>query len=171
MNKTFIVLALLPLLGAGCFGSPAPDGEGPYTNEPTPAVSEVMPEEEGPPLLEEAEEPTAQPAVKAPKDSLLAETQKAGAEAVVKNVNLAKPGYVMIHEVADGKPGKIIGTGTLLNAGETKEVYVKATIVSGKEYFAMLHTDNGDGFFNIAKDSPTTDADGNIVMMKFSVTK
>ncbi len=168
MKKALITLALLPLLGAGCLGSTAPDNEGPYTSEPTPASSEVTPQE-NPATAETGG--TAQPVVQTPTNSLMVETQKAGNEVVAKNVNLAKPGYVVIHVSTDGKPGNVVGVSDLLNAGETKEVYIKVDITSDNEYFAMLHTDDGDKKFILAKDAPIKDADGNIVMTKFGVTK
>jgi len=169
MHKALITLALLPLLGAGCFSAPAPDNEGPYTNEPTPASDEVMTPET--PQAEETEPLATQPVVQTPKNSLLVDTQKAGDEVVVKNINVSKPGYVVIQESSDGKPGRIMGSSNLLNAGETKETYVKAEISSDKEYFAVLYTETGDKFFNKAKDVPIEDTEGNIIMMKFGVTK
>ena len=48
---------------------------------------------------------------------------------LVEDVNLDKPGYVVIHKVAGSSPGAVIGNSALLN-GEAHDVEVK---VSGYE--------------------------------------
>ena len=85
--------------------------------------------------------------------------------------NFGDGGYVVIHEDNDGKPRAIVGNSTLLSQGENKncEVMLSRESVDGETLYAMLHSDNGDGVFNPADDPPTTDDQGNIVLMKFQI--
>ncbi len=103
--------------------------------------------------------------------ALSVSTQKAGSSAVIDQVTLTKPGFVVVHEDNAGKPGKIIGQTFLLTPGIKQDVVVKVTLQAGKTYYAMLHLDDGDKKFSAAADTPAKDAAGNPVMVKFSVSK
>ena len=89
----------------------------------------------------------------------------------IEDVNIDKPGYVVIHKVVDNAPGAVIGNSDLLN-GEAHDVEIK---VSGyeneKELIAMLHYDDGDNVYGFPQDedNPVT-ANGQVVMQKFSIT-
>lgn len=89
----------------------------------------------------------------------------------VNMVMLKDPGFIAIHETANGNPGAIIGTSTMLPAGESKSVIIHLTRISknGEELFAMLHADNGDRVWTPSNDTPIKDAQGNIIMMKFKI--
>ena len=89
---------------------------------------------------------------------------------MVADAYLGKPGYVVIHEDADGSPDKIVSHSALLSAGETADVTVMLNTKAGEKYYAMLHTDNGDGTYSAATDLPTKDAAGAIVMQRFSIS-
>lgn len=87
-------------------------------------------------------------------------------------VVLAKDGYVVIHAVADGVPGAILGNSGMLSAGEHENVLVQldSLLTAGTSLIAMLHSDNnGDAIFSPADDAPVLDEDGAVVLMKFSV--
>lgn len=90
---------------------------------------------------------------------------------VIEDVNLDKPGYVVIHKIVNSAPGAVIGNSALLD-GEAHDVEVK---VSGyeneKELLAMLHYDDGDNVYGFPQDedNPVT-ANGQVVMQKFSIT-
>jgi len=93
----------------------------------------------------------------------------------VQVVHLEKPGFVVIHEDADGTPGKILGVSALLAAGETKNlssITLSRAIKDNETIYAMLHFDNGDGKFDAANDKPVIDPVGNApVMMIVTVDK
>ncbi len=110
------------------------------------------------------------PAPTAPSDSVAVSTQRAGNEVDIDQVKLSQPGFIEIHEVVDGKPGKIIGGSKLLPAGTRQDVIIKVAIVAGKSYIAMLHVDDGDGKFDAKKDLPLMN-NGQMVMAKFTVAK
>ena len=98
------------------------------------------------------------------------DTQKPGSLVVVSSITLEAKGFVVIHEVLDGKPAAVIGSSALLSKGQLAnvQVAVKSLLQNGKSYIAMLHYDNGDGVFDLATDAPflgTTD----IVMTEFTV--
>lgn len=90
-------------------------------------------------------------------DKIIVATQLAGNWVTVDNIALSKPGFVVIHEAnAQGNPGKIIGSSNWLSAGSKQDLEIKATLASGKQYFAMLHYDNGDKKFDPATDPMAT---------------
>ena len=122
------------------------------TQQPQPPVMQPVQEAEGPEITVQSQAIT---------DGMV----------LVEDVNLDKPGYVVIHKVAGSSPGAVIGNSALLN-GEAHDVEVK---VSGyeneKELIAMLHYDDGDNAYGFPQDedNPVT-ANGQVVMQKFSIT-
>jgi hypothetical protein len=104
------------------------------------------------------------------QNSITVGDQNADSVAVlVSDVSLRAPGYIEIHADDNGKVGAIVGSSSLLQPGDHKNVSVIATLLPGKSYYAMLHTDDGNGTFDPAKDEPTLDNAGNIIMTKFNV--
>lgn len=97
--------------------------------------------------------------------------QMLGDKVVVSLAVLEKNGYVVVHRMEDGKPGKIIGTSVLLASGKTSNADVALTEVlqEGKSYIAMLHFDDGDGIFGADMDFPVlgSGTDTSPIMMEF----
>ena len=85
---------------------------------------------------------------------------------------LAGGGYVVIHEDSEGKPGAIVGNSDILPQGESRgfEITLSRESLDGETFYAMLHSDNGDGVFNPAEDAPIKDDQGNIVLMIFHIS-
>ncbi len=87
---------------------------------------------------------------------------------------LEKTGFVVMHEDNAGKLGKILGASGVLPAGETKNITpitLSRATTDGETLYAMLHLDDGDGTFDVAKDKPAQDSvDGSPVMMIFTVS-
>ncbi|MEK7203487.1 MAG: hypothetical protein AAB627_00170 [Patescibacteria group bacterium] len=89
-------------------------------------------------------------------------------------VQFEKPGFVVIHEEANEKPGKILGASVLLSKGETKNVLVRLSRMTadGETLYAMLHLDDGDRVFEPGKDYPAEDSlGGGPVMTIFTVDR
>src|SRR6185369_333337 len=105
------------------------------------------------------------------KNTLSMSEQKAGSSVVVDEVSLQKPGYVVLHEDTAGKPGKIVVHSGLLAAGTKQDLVIRLATKSGTNYFAMLHSDNGDGKFDETKDLPINGANAMPIMVMFSVIK
>jgi len=86
-------------------------------------------------------------------------------------VILAGGGYVVVHQDSEGKPGAIIGNSDALPQGESRdfEITLSRESIDGETLYAMLHSENGDGAFNPAEDTPIKDDRGNIVLMNFLV--
>ncbi|CAN5170376.1 hypothetical protein BH11PAT1_BH11PAT1_5170 [soil metagenome] len=82
-------------------------------------------------------------------NAIAASAQTNSNNATASMVVLTKPGFVVIHEDGNGKPGAIIGTSTILKAGKSDNVKIKLSrkTVKGEMLYAMLHTDNGDGLY------------------------
>ena len=94
--------------------------------------------------------------------------QTAGTRVLIASVAFTNDGWVVIHEDASGKPGRILGAQRFI-AGNYKDVSVDLLrgTVAGESYSAMLHTDDGDHTFDDAKDVPVTNANGMPVMANF----
>ena len=106
------------------------------------------------------------------EDSIFVANQKPGRFVNVGRAALSKKGFVAIHQEEAGAPGAIIGFGSLLNTGESKNfsVTLNRKSVVGESFYAMIHWDNSNGTFNPAEDAAATDKNGDIVMAKFMIS-
>lgn len=115
--------------------------------------------------------PTKQVVVET-KASIAVDEQKVeNGNVVVARVFLDKPGYVVIHKVADGKPGAVIGNSGLLNKENSNGNVKISGYENENELIAMLHYDDGDGNYEFPGDDKPTKADGKVVLQKFSLLK
>ncbi len=107
------------------------------------------------------------------EDSIFVANQKPGRFVNVGRAALSKKGYVAIHQEEAGAPGAIIGFGSLLNVGESKNfsVTLNRKSVTGESLYAMVHWDNNNGTFNPAEDAAATDKSGNLIMAKFMISE
>lgn len=97
--------------------------------------------------------------------------QKAGSSVTVDQVNLQKPGYVVIHEAANGRPGKIVASSGLIPAGSRQDLVIRLSTKADSSYIAVLHADDGDKKFDGTKDTPILNAQAQPVMAEFVVVK
>ena len=99
--------------------------------------------------------------------------QKPGNNITVGFAEIADDGYVVIHEVTEGKPANIVGSSTFLKSGESQNISIALSRESkeGEELIAMLHNDNGDSVFNATDDAPVKNEEGNIILMRFMVSE
>jgi hypothetical protein len=102
---------------------------------------------------------------------IMIDDQFPGRVVYVSSATLPQNGFVVIHEDANGQPGNIIGSRFFRRGTNPGSIELTASTVEGRRYWAMLHTDNGDGTFNATQDLPIRDAAGNIVMKSFGVSK
>ncbi len=86
------------------------------------------------------------------------------------SVTLANGGWVVVHESDGGKPGKVIGAKWFPAGTNPGSVALTGTMVAGKEYIVMLHSDNGDKVFSEATDPAILDSNGNPVMKTIKAT-
>lgn len=119
---------------------------------------------------EQAGEQNGQVAVM--EDSIFVANQKPGRFVNVGRAALSKKGFVAIHQEEEGAPGAIIGFGSLLNTGESRNfsVTLNRKSVAGENFYAMIHWDNDNGAFSPAEDVAATDKAGNLVMAKFMIS-
>lgn len=142
---TVIVIIVLIVIGVLVFG-----GKG----SSTPATSTESPT------------PTDQTAL----NRVTMTDQYPGNVVYLNSVQLDKPGYVAIHKDNNGQPGDIIGY-THFDAGiNPGKITLTQPMIDGQVYYAMLHSDNGDGKFDPTTDLPLKDASGNIIMNTFRST-
>ena len=88
---------------------------------------------------------------------------------VIDSATLSVPGFIVIHEDTNGAPGVTIAESSALTAGTYANKSVIVTMKPGATYWAMLHSDDGNGIYNAANDLPIKDASGMPVMAKFKV--
>ncbi len=89
--------------------------------------------------------PTAQESMSAlTSDALVVANQPAGSVVYVSHVEASEPLWVAIHEVVNGKPGKVLGAGLFSPGAESGNVELLRATVAGQSYVAMVHTDDGD---------------------------
>jgi len=85
----------------------------------------------------------------------------------LSSVQLSKEGWVVIHKDEAGKPGAVIGSMYFAKGINPGKITLTTPTVEGGIYYAMLHSDDGDKVFDIAKDLPIKDSKGNIIMKLF----
>lgn len=85
----------------------------------------------------------------------------------ISSVQLAQPGFIVIHKDNAGTPGDVIGYQYFDKGINPGKITLTSPTVEGGIYYAMLHSDNGDKKFDITKDLPLKDASGNVIMKLF----
>ncbi|KAA0206368.1 hypothetical protein EDM68_02600 [Candidatus Uhrbacteria bacterium] len=147
MKKLLSIVSVLALTGQGCLF--APPAAQPEPAEPGPVTSAPM---------------------WAEVNGVVALDQRPGSSVTVSSLIVAEDGWVVIHKEVAGKPGPVIGE-TYIAAGEHTQIGVslREATVDGETYFAMLHRDDGDRRFDLAKDAPvrSTVLEG-IIMASFT---
>lgn len=104
-------------------------------------------------------------------DTIAVSTQIAGDSVTIDNVFLSKPGYIDIHEAtSNGQPGKSVGVSGYLEVGAKQDLEVRAPIVGGAKYFAVVHVDDGDKKYDYPADAAAM-RDGLPVQVMFSVSQ
>jgi len=113
--------------------------------------------------------PTEQVVVETQPSIVVEEQKVENDNVVVTRLSLDKPGYVVIHKVADGKPGAVIGNSELLD-GENSNINVKvANYENENELIAMLHYDDGDSNYEFPGDDIPTKVDDKVILQKFTL--
>lgn len=99
--------------------------------------------------------------------------QKAGISLVIDYLEVPKASWIVIHKSDGGKPGEIIGELIpIAQPGIYKKIAFisRDQLVSGKEYVAMVHVDDGDVRFKFpGPDNPAKDSKGEVIMQPFTV--
>jgi len=107
--------------------------------------------------------------LRAAKNAIDVPDQKSPVEVRVNFAVMAEGGYVAIHDDEAG-PGKILGYSVYLPPGETQDFPIGLSVkLTPGYYYAVLHSDDGDGAFDPANDAPLRDDRGNAVMDRFLV--
>lgn len=88
----------------------------------------------------------------------------------VSTVQLAAPGFVVIHKDNNGTPGDVIGSKYFEKGIYPGQITLTSSTLDGGMYYAVLHSDDGDKKFDVKKDLPIKDAAGSIIMDLFRVT-
>lgn len=93
--------------------------------------------------------------------------QKAGLS-VSTLVSMDRQGWVVVHEMAGDKVGRILGAKHFGPATGTVIVPLKRGTVKGMSYTVMLHGDDGDiSDFSLTRDLPLLGANGKPIMVMF----
>lgn len=159
MNKTILIIIALIVIGGGYFFF---QGGGYQTSEENPSLGAPAPGFESVPETE----------VFTSENSVTANSQLQGNNVTVASIQLAEPGYVAIHEDAEGKPGPVIGNSELLEEGTNVVITLTRESKKGETLYAMLHADDGDGTYEFPGDDvPVKNEGGGAVLSKFSIVE
>ncbi len=140
MKKILLASLAIGLAGAGC---------APFAEPVTPVTSTAAPQ--AVPATSSSTQTPPRASASA-SNSIKLESQQKGSTIVVDDVTLTKPGYIVIHQDTNGKPGLILATSDLLPAGESQHKTITLPLGVGKTFWAEIRTDNGDGKWNEAMD-------------------
>lgn len=103
------------------------------------------------------------------ENAIAASDQPAGV-AIAVEVDIDKTAWAVIHEDAEGKPGKILGAHLFPAGNHLGTVTLLRGTEAGKKYYAILHTDNGDRAFDYIADLPMTNESEEPIMVVFTAT-
>jgi hypothetical protein len=107
------------------------------------------------------------------ENALVINDHQPGDTITAATILLTKPGYLVVHELENGAPGKIIGSSKLLPSGESQNISVKLTRAGkdGESFFGMLHFEGDDNStFDAAKDKPVPSKLEGPIMSLFTMT-
>lgn len=130
-----------------------------------------VPEE--PAVSEHEDVNTTTSGMRAEENAVVTPEQRPGNTVTVAQVYLAAPGYVVIHEDINGQPGTILGSSSLLQAGESGAVVVTLSRPSrdGERLHAMLHAEmNDNSTFDAPSDTPVQSRLGGPLMGWFEIS-
>ncbi|MFH0873701.1 MAG: hypothetical protein V1846_02560 [Candidatus Komeilibacteria bacterium] len=79
------------------------------------------------------------------------------------------PGYLVVHQLDNNQPGKIIGLSKLYPLGSISQVTIATAdkLQTGTSYAVVLHHDNSDLKFIASQDLPAKNKKGQIIMATF----
>ena len=115
-------------------------------------------------------DPAAAPVEAPSQSSITMSDQDANMVGVtIDSVTFAVSGFIEIHADDAGKPSAYVGSSKVMAPGTYTNESIIMTTTPGSYYWAMLHSDDGNGIFEAAKDLPIKNAAGEPVMQKFQV--
>ncbi len=132
MNKTIAALAVLIIVAGGVYW---------YMTRPEGANEPVQTDTSS--------------GMRAEENMIVIQEQRPGNTVTASQVHFAEPGFIVIHEDVDGAPGTIIGSSSLLPAGESSQIKITLTksVADGAKLHAMLHSDtDNSGTFSASSD-------------------
>ncbi len=115
-------------------------------------------------------ETTAGNALVIGKYAIAVSDQPAGKEVRIGFALMAEDGWVAIHEDSNNAPGLILGAQKFPAGQNSGVVELLRATEKNKKYYAMLHSENGDGKFDVKLDAPILSSAGNPFMMMFETT-
>lgn len=102
-------------------------------------------------------------------NTVSADDQPAG-ETVSVIVKAEKDVWVAVHEDTGGKPGNILGAQLFTKGTTTGKIDLLRRLMAGRKYYAILHADDGDRKFDLAKDMPLAGSTGGVIADAFLAT-
>lgn len=102
-------------------------------------------------------------------NAVSADDQPAGAMVSVA-VKAEKDIWVAVHEDTGGKPGNILGAQLFTQGTHTGQIDLLRRLMAGRKYYAILHADDGDRFFDHTKDMPLMSSAGGAISDEFTAT-
>ncbi len=151
MHKTLTALVAILAIGGSLYWYA-------HKNQPTTATVTITPDSSS--------------AMRAEENMIVMTEQRPGKTIIASQVHLATPGFVVIHEDADGKPGAILGASALLPAGDSSQV--KITVArpthDGEKLHGMLHSDTDENHTYSVADEPVLSRGGGPIEGWFDIS-
>ncbi len=117
---------------------------------------------EAPVTGEETTLPTTQTA-----NNIIMSNQFPGNVVYISSIQATNAGWVAIQKDNTGTPGEVIGYANVVAGTNPLKVTLSQPTIDGGVYYAVMYSDDGDGKFDVTKDSPLKDANGNVIMRLF----
>jgi len=107
------------------------------------------------------------------ENSLSVLTQEPNLSAIVDNISIQKSGFVVLYDDEGGLPNNIIGNSYILDKGEYTDLVVNFNRASknGEKKYGILYEDDGDRRFSPVDVIVARDANGDPIIVPFTIQR
>ncbi|MFA6404560.1 MAG: hypothetical protein WCW03_00955 [Candidatus Paceibacterota bacterium] len=105
-----------------------------------------------------------------PVNRIIMSDQFPGDVVYISSVQAENPSWVVVQKDDAGKPGKVIGKTIFAVGINPGKVTLTEPTLDGATYYAVMYKDDGNGLFDITKDTTVKDKNGSVIMKIFRAT-
>jgi len=104
-------------------------------------------------------------------NSIEVKDQLPGNAVIVSNIALNTGAFVVVQQAQKGFYGTVIGAKFFERGERPAVIPVNPATQAGQSYMVGLYKDDGDGKFDVTKDTPIKDSAGYAILQSFNVVK